>query len=471
MFAASSQPFWSNFVLQLVDHHPSVKHGMLAHAAQMQAMRCHYSLGDSQAMASAYRAQAMIHYNRGIMALASADRYAPREAILVACGLFATLEMWPQKGRAPHIHVKAGLDLGRREPPSAWTEISLKGFVLRGLLWLADVMAAYHDGASQPQGPLLVYAINPVGIPRVFTAMGPAIETVEVIIRSIMHLRNSPVDEDSWTKHRQLVALRDQISSAIDASVTTACEQLDFVEELKKLQIHLRVAHLMLQTYTAGDESVWDAHSADFKKILAGVEHALAYEKLMSADQTRKFSHRATLGYICLLFCVATKCRDNKQRRRALELLHGLQRKERSWNSCIASQIASAVVDTEDRLSQGQDRTQPIPEDCRVRLVSVSFDARGSKIIIFYHRMNSTPKASKPAIESTTMPWEPRIDHSYEFVQLSRKSLSCFGYAGVQLLVSPIECQCHPSQVKKETETSVSPPDSETSHEMPLELR
>ena len=445
MIAYSAAPFSAVFAQQLAQSHPAVKHAMLALSAQMQASIYRYATDASKTRASIYRARAMVQYNSGIMALATVDTSVPKEAILVAGTLLAMLEMWPQKGRAPHVHVKAGLDLGRAESENVWRELSIKGYVLRGFMWMAHLLSAYYDGVSTPKvDSVLVYAINPEGIPGVYTTSSSAVEGVEVLLRSVMHLRSSHNTAEAWSRHRQLVAVHAEISSSIEASKATAHEHGDFHHDLTMLQIHLRVVSLILSTYGTQLESTWDKYHSVFACILAGIETLLPCERQV-CNGSKGGVFRPTLGLICPLFGVAIKSRDLAQRQRALFLLHGLKRKERSWNSCIATQIARAVVNLETRFAflQGEIGT---PEECRVRLDSVVFEESQQEIVEFYRRMSASK--TKAEMESITVPWEPQVDYNYDFVHMSRKALACFGYTGIHMLVPAIECQCHPTPSK-----------------------
>ncbi|KAJ9614233.1 hypothetical protein H2200_002369 [Cladophialophora chaetospira] len=384
----------------------------------------------------------MAQYNRAIAALA-ADSSLSIEAIL--------------RGQSPHIHVKAGLDLGRSQPQSAWKEQSIKGTALRAFVWFAHLLSAYYDVMNPPENaPLLVYAFRTSDVPRSFSNAPSAIECVEALLRSVMHLRNDEIDLMSRTKHNQLVDYHSKVSAAIDASVALAPKQSDLIHDLEMLRIHLRVISLMLATYAADSESVWNHYTADFEMILTGVENAMAYQEL----NPRSFY--PSLGLVSPLFCVATKSRDPKLQQRALYLLHKLKRKERTWNSCIAHQIARAVFNLEHGFAFKQGN-QEIPEDCRVRLDSVVFEHQHQRIVVFYRRM-ATYK-THPEVESVTVPWDPLIDVHFDFVHMSRKALACFGYTGVHLIVPPIPCQCHPSLGQ------FSPAASDPSSEMSLELR
>jgi hypothetical protein len=131
------------------------------------------------------------------------------------------------------------------------------------------------------------------------------------------------------------------------------------------------------------------------------------------------------------LFCVATKSRARTEREHALNLLHKLGRKEKNWNSCVATLVARAILGTENKYSLERN-AKDVPEDCRVQVANVVLDPREQKIVVAYRRMTTTGSAEKE-LQSTNMPWQPPADWDFDFVYISSKSLSCFGYVGVHL--------------------------------------
>ena len=68
----------------------------------------------------------------------------------------------------------------------------------------------------------------------------------------------------------------------------------------------------------------------------------------MSQDNQRVF--KSTLGILSPLFLVATKCRNPSIRDRAIKALHSSARRERTWNSCIATILAQFVVHVEESI-------------------------------------------------------------------------------------------------------------------------
>jgi hypothetical protein len=203
---------------------------------------------------------------------------------------------------------------------------------------------------------------------------------------------------------------------------------------MRSLQLHVRVIGVMLGTNVVQDEMAFDSCWDDFNYILSEVEELLAYE-LKPGSERGPTSVRSSLGLIPPMFLVATKCRDPVMRCRALELLHGSRRRERSRNSCVASMMAQTVIDAEEvRPRDCQNPQTALPTaDERVCLTHAAFDRTKAQITIGYTR---TVWDASNTSEVIIKPWIPTIDDNYEIVQLSRKSLRTYGYTGT-ILISP----------------------------------
>ncbi|GAB0134948.1 hypothetical protein EsDP_00003300 [Epichloe bromicola] len=98
-----------------------------------------------------------------------------------------------------------------------------------------------------------------------------------------------------------------------------------------------------------------------------------------------KPSFSADLGIVPPLFVVATKCREPRLRRQAIQLLRSSARREGMWDSELAAIIGQWVMHIEESdpasLPLPSDvassiPTEPIPEERRVMLKSVDFDLR-----------------------------------------------------------------------------------------------
>ncbi|GAO17271.1 hypothetical protein UVI_02061170 [Ustilaginoidea virens] len=95
-----------------------------------------------------------------------------------------------------------------------------------------------------------------------------------------------------------------------------------------------------------------------------------------------KPSFSADLGIVPPLFVVATKCRDARLRRQAIQLLRSSARREGMWDSELAANIGQWVMQVEESDEPMQFQpgvmaslpTKPIPEERRIMVKSVDFN-------------------------------------------------------------------------------------------------
>lgn len=179
------------------------------------------------------------------------------------------------------------------------------------------------------------------------------------------------------------------------------------ISALKMFQINTNVLFLMMFCDT---EVQFDGFFPHFKaivdlgwEVVSAEESRAAAEREMNSENGQhqhtntkgafragkfntphiKPSFSADLGIVPPLFVVATKCREPRLRRQAIQLLRSSARREGMWDSELAAKIGRWVMQIEESdaaLSPTWDETvlpmKPIPEEKRVMVKSVDFDLR-----------------------------------------------------------------------------------------------
>ncbi|EXU96582.1 Zn(2)-Cys(6) zinc finger domain protein [Metarhizium robertsii] len=205
---------------------------------------------------------------------------------------------------------------------------------------------------------------------------------------------------DSWA-----VAFEHIFQSRFDPRVSLI--EKAGISALKMFQINSNVLFLMMFCDT---EVKFDAFLPHFKAIVdLGWEVVSAEEcraavegKVKTEDDQNQYantkgafragklntphikpSFSADLGIVPPLFVVATKCREPRLRRQAIQLLRSSARREGMWDSELAANIGLWVMQIEESygdLSMGWDESvlplEPIPEEKRVMVKSADFDLR-----------------------------------------------------------------------------------------------
>ena len=202
---------------------------------------------------------------------------------------------------------------------------------------------------------------------------------------------------------------------------------------------------MLLRSCIHDDEMFYDRYMSDFWYIMHEAERLFKAPEAASETSTSMF--HPTLGYLPPLFLVATKCRDDALRLRALAALHGCMRREKNWSSCMATIIARAVYDIESSHPHPSSTSSAnqmhshgiVSEQDRVRLDQVDLDRANNCIHIYCRRFPFNPDSP---LELVTKPWRPQIDDDFELFNVSKKSLALYGYNGSLLVTPPITCQC-----------------------------
>jgi hypothetical protein len=232
--------------------------------------------------------------------------------------------------------------------------------------------------------------------------------------------------------------------------------------QYRALLMHQRTLQVMLDAAVVGpgDETIYDLFTADFEYILfeceAILEQEQSHEALSSSPGSGPPSPKdarpgpwcATLGLLAPLFFVATRCRVPSLRHRAIKALHLSQRREREWNSCVATMLARFVVKTESQHAHSAGALSSltsctngtIPEQYRICLERVEFDREEGTIRIEYMQ----PRTGMRGFGALQRQSDAGggIDDDFECIMLPRRRLLMSGYCGIMLVTPPIVCQC-----------------------------
>ena len=422
--------------------YPAAKHALLGLSAQYQAVLNNNKRDGSSDLASKYRTDALMHYNRGMQDLVrDSEHQIPPLEVLVACSLlFTAIELWPQKDMAPHVHISHAMKMCRSVSPTTIFSDTLTGYLLRILFLLAENVASFHDEFTEISLNITdAYIEGAWPIPASFRDPAEASEHVDKLLKRVVRLDVMSEGENPGRRQR-LWGVHALLSRAIEESKHQSAANTPEHYDFRSLQLHLGILSFMLKTNMSSDEMVFDSYCDEFENILSEAEEFLAYE-LAPGSPRSPVTIRSSLGLITPLFLVATKCRNSKVRYRALELLHGSRRRERLWNSCVAYMLARTVVDVEEGISRTiSDVPQGLPaaED-RVCLSHVEFDREQGRITVEYRHM---PWNKLTGPKTVVKQWIPNIDDNYEVVLLSDKSLRAYGYTGTVLISPRISCQC-----------------------------
>lgn len=457
-FSLSFRQFCQSLAPQLANNYPAVRYALLSVAARSRAATFRWDPRRPRIDAIDYKSTSLVYYNNAIQHLTTAsNRKMPSEVYLVCGLLFAAIEFWPHQDMAPAMHILTAFKLvlrGTAMLPEAVKEGMLPFLTHMGRKTIAFSDDVPNDLASQMRTFVWIN-IRPPCVPVTFVSLKEAWNRMETLLNYIGAFTH---DDPAFTaaSRRDAINFAAELQRALVKTVELLPNDQHHQHrktQYRALLMHHRVLQIMLEAAQVTDEVIYDLFTADFSHILHECEALLPETQHGDQDTNpKKGPWHTSLGLLAPLFFVATRCRIPALRHRAIKALHGSRRREREWNSCIATMLARLVVHTEEKSrassspvgpQQLQSAQRPaaaaaLPEAHRVRLEHVIFDRDAEQMRASY--VNAATGEGGEGVLS----WRVRdgIDDDFECVSLSRKRLRLSGYAGIMLVTPPIACQC-----------------------------
>lgn len=444
-FSASMKLFCRSLAPQLGHSYPAVRNALLSCAARTRAATFRWDGRWPRTEATAFKAKALVYYNVAIQQLTTtSDREIPAEVFLVCGLLFAAIEFWPHRYMAPEVHILTAFKLILRG--TAMLPEAVKEGMFPFLVHMGRKAVAFSDDlpselASQIRNFCWIN-VRPSPVPTAFVSLKEAWSYMDALLNHIAAF--DPEDPTFTTAgHMHARQFAAEIQRAVLQTIELLTDNVDdedqnhrFKTQYRALLMHHRALQIMLDTNQTTDELIYDGFTADFSHILSECE-SLLHEAQDPDVSAKKAPWHTTLGLLSPLFFVATRCRIPSLRHRAIKALHASRRREREWNSCIATMLARLVVHTEEK-SREPGQVGTIPKEQRIRLDRVVFDREGEQMHVSY----VNPATGE--VGTSVLSWHLRggVDDEFECIKLSRRSLRLSGYAGAMLVTPPIACQC-----------------------------
>ena len=389
---------------------------------------------------------ALTHYSNAINQLRqSQPDLLPLEVILTACTLFATFENLQNHHQVVCTHVRAAAVLFHQYELNNPKNTSLA--VENILRPVFDVFVidsyAFRDGFFGLSGFIdEEYMLEAqLRVPCIFFTSYQAYECMDGILKCIFR------STSGTPMSRKLMAL-ERVKELLPMFLETLKSSADFAARKKDQQLydatqalhmHQLVAMIMAETRLTEDQMAYDAYESTFHDI---VTHA---EKL-NCRPSNDDRFNVHLGFLPPLFFVATRCRSPNIRRKAILLLHQSARRERTWDSCTAAQIAHRTMQIEEGVDffehRGDIAQRTLPASTnRVMLKNAYFDNSTRRTVLQFRSYPWDTDIS--ALTDSKIEWGPGYtseDMRSETAQ--EKVFRAAGYAGNLLTCHKVRCQC-----------------------------
>ncbi|KAL6903851.1 hypothetical protein GGI43DRAFT_421392 [Trichoderma evansii] len=373
--------FWSKFVLQLSHSEPAIRHAVSAISIIYQGVES--SLRHPAGYVNA-NPEAQQEWNTAVRRLSARIQTNPSSNLvpLVCCLLFTCIEFLRGNIASSIFHIQSGFNIlaalrhnrvtaSDLKPNSSSTDhkaiedhivpVFLRLNVLCSLAGRTTPQmyspTAKHDS---PQEDLTdsrrrLYEISDICLRFIGKATLKA-AMFQIDIDDLVEQAKLQTRLDAW--YEQLDGLLQRMRVAGSSAKPDA---------LNILLVHYKVIYIWIRVCTTAEETAIDSYHGDFEELVNYAEKITTPGTGTATPQPLSFD----VQILGPLYYTALKCRHPVIRRRALEMLQSVPRREGLWNGHYAYVTAKRVIELEEEHLNGQglpDETSrlhglPLPDD------------------------------------------------------------------------------------------------------------
>ncbi|TPX12572.1 uncharacterized protein E0L32_000749 [Thyridium curvatum] len=365
---------WKSLIFQASTTEPAVLHSVLAFSSHHQKAakkglnlgRVSQDLDEQEQFMLRQYTTAIVH----LQSVLSRSDHSSTQIALVACAMLTCLEMLRGHFQAAESHFRNGLGL-LRQGAAPYSTVGDNG---------ARTLSPCDRAASGTIAQLFHRLQVQVGLLGNRHVAFPAINLPQLEpgppITGFRDLNHARDHLDNLLKRVQLLAVRCR-NRATNKQPTHAPELLVEKQDIDtglscwigSLQVSkldssprslfavglLRLMHTMARIMLRAslwpdDESIYDTHFDDFLSIIVNaVEVRSHIREFETIEHKMDKSHSTVdLGWLPLLYFVATKCRHHRLRLQAVKLLDTSLHREGIWDSRVAAIVAKKVMEIEE---------------------------------------------------------------------------------------------------------------------------
>lgn len=380
-------PFWTRVIPQECHHEPAIRHAILALSALCKASASKIETVDAN---NKHLDFALVQQSKAISSFRkSLSEGRPLRTqvrlALMASLLFGSFESFHGNSETASQQISSGLNIlgqlekhkvNRTNQNITFVDPELGLSLSRLQLQMESFLAMNPMTDHLPTGADDVEFIE--DFPNRFAALSEALPfAVRISINTLRHMRKASRCGNIKSFQETLERERDSVSTSLDqwnkafrpillkiqASQNTASRAYLSV---CFLQTTLVAFETILATTSAKKEIIYDRFTEQFRRIVSSCRHALEIDReIRTLDSIRA---QFSIGWIMMLYYVATRCRDSLIRRDAIAILREFPSKNGIWDSLQAAKAAEWIANIEEKGSAG---IIPIPEAARVRMNSL----------------------------------------------------------------------------------------------------
>ncbi|KAJ3547532.1 hypothetical protein NM208_g1463 [Fusarium decemcellulare] len=393
---------WSTLVLQISRREACVRQMIVALGFLHESFHTAHTTSNSPSSALSLRQKAIGEYGLGIGLLnkhISTQGWANLEITLLSSILCVTFEWLRGDYAAAHTHLWSSMSVmtqwtdGKRSLVNGTSLSSPGGYMIRtqiGPLWTSLVLQARtmpNDAFLSWRTPWMTEETS-----EPFSSLQQARKALDVLLGYLLpETISRKVDgtpcRKPWDLSRRLTEWSQNFSTYL------ATQGADQRESPRVTIMHLwhHTARVLFITSFSNDEIYYDAFLEEFTHIVT-----LAEELISSS--TTQFS--VDIGTVPLLYYVGLKCRHPQIRRRAVQVLQAVPRREAVWDSIGASRVVEEVIRVEEAGPGLVSDQYDIPSSARICGMKITTDVEHRRVY-----MRSLQQGSRSYSEQKVLTW------------------------------------------------------------------
>lgn len=374
--------FWSQFLLQVSEAEPAVKHAIIALSNFHERTEPKYlSLAEDSSQALSPERQhdfALQQYNKAIRLLRSrlSQNDQTKNVTLTSCILFTCMEFMRGNPDAATTHLRSGLNILRLQPPDSDQGHDPVGGprLDHSLAPIFARLALIHSLHGQPRNNRFwdLMDVPEESLPSQFKTLDGARISLMNLVNAVLAFNDmlefNLFDSESTiiNNQKKLMQRLENWSSAFEHFTLNQPSDLHVDQRgVKVVWSHYLLSSLWVQKALSPAEEAFDAHIPTFIKIISTLESVIQDSATLNGGINDLPSFSVDMGFISVLFFTATKCRDPLARRKAAALLRQGPRREGLWDSIEAAKVADLIISVEEESVQNMPGVLP-PEWARI---------------------------------------------------------------------------------------------------------
>lgn len=206
--------------------------------------------------------------------------------------------------------------------------------------------------------------------------------------RSLTESENSPNGDDIAEMHminefelQKWSETFEEFRAREEKNMTELERRNCIVIELQSIAVHIWALATSFPS-----EMEFDSWMPKFQKLVDLGSFLVTTKHLLVAPGQIPYYPKIDIGLILPMFLVASRCRDPKLRREAIEVIRNGPRQEGVWNGAILASVAERIIEIEEDGLETIRGCEDVPVHARVKVVDATIYAAKQRMEVIFRR-------------------------------------------------------------------------------------